>query len=267
MREADTPVESVSEIHSVVSPNETTGTDLSGKPRGPSKADNKRERRKDSPNAPKEKKKHRSEEKGEKGPAVDKEADPGRQFLSDLGKKNHPLPVETPAKAPAITSLTTGTSIRMSERDFQVLDAKRSSLYIAPPKSAKKARIKEADFDAAIDWVQKIVGKLTSVRVLPAYFVATLQDEQSRDRAYAVLRERRTECTWNENRTKELPKHSFAIEGDTTVTAKPATQLEGPFTAAGTVVGKALKSEAGQLRPQLLRTRGYRAQNSDKPRI
>jgi hypothetical protein len=137
----------------------------------------------------------KDEEKGEKGPAADQEADPGRQFLSDLGKKNHPLPAKTPAKAPAVTSLTTGTSIRMSDRDFQVLDAKRSSLYIAPLKSAKKARIKEADFDAAIDWVQKIVGKLTSVRVLPAYFVATLQDEQSRDRAYAVLRERQTEFT------------------------------------------------------------------------
>jgi hypothetical protein len=190
MREADTQAESVSEIHSVVSLKETTGTAPSGKPRGTSKVENKRKRRKDdSPHAPKEKKKTRSEEKGEKGPV---EEDPGRQFLSDLGKQNHPLP---PAKAPAITSLTTGTNLRMSERDFQVLDAKRSSLYIAPPKTAKKARIKEADFDAAIDWVQKIVGKLTSVRVLPAYFVVTLQDERSRDQAFAVLRERQTEFT------------------------------------------------------------------------
>jgi hypothetical protein len=58
----------------------------------------------------------------------------------------------------------------------------------------------------------------------------------------------RQELSW-EDSTQELPLHSFAVEGDTTVI--PKAPQESVLTAVGSVVGGALKQAVVQLRPQL----------------
>jgi hypothetical protein len=58
----------------------------------------------------------------------------------------------------------------------------------------------------------------------------------------------RQELSW-EDSTQELPPHSFAVEGDTTVI--PKAPQESVLTAVGSVVGGALKQAVVQLRPQL----------------
>jgi hypothetical protein len=58
----------------------------------------------------------------------------------------------------------------------------------------------------------------------------------------------RQELSW-EDSTQELPLHSFAVEGDTTVI--PKAPQESVLTAVGSVVGGVLKQAVVQLRPQL----------------
>jgi hypothetical protein len=58
----------------------------------------------------------------------------------------------------------------------------------------------------------------------------------------------RQELSW-EDSTQELPPHSFAVEGDTTVI--PNAPQESVLTAVGSVVGGALKQAVVQPRPQL----------------
>jgi hypothetical protein len=62
----------------------------------------------------------------------------------------------------------------------------------------------------------------------------------------------RQELSW-EDSTQELPPHSFAVEGDTTVIPKavPKASQESVLTAVSSVVGGALKQAVVQLRPQL----------------
>jgi hypothetical protein len=62
----------------------------------------------------------------------------------------------------------------------------------------------------------------------------------------------RQELSW-EDSTQELPPHSFAVEGDTTVIPKaaPTASQESVLTAVSSVVGGALKQAVVQLRPQL----------------
>jgi hypothetical protein len=62
----------------------------------------------------------------------------------------------------------------------------------------------------------------------------------------------RQELSW-EDSTQELPPHSFAVEGDTTVIPKaaPKAPQESVLTAVGSAVGEALKQAVVQLRPQL----------------
>jgi hypothetical protein len=60
----------------------------------------------------------------------------------------------------------------------------------------------------------------------------------------------RQELSW-EDSTQELPVHSFAVEGDTTVVAKSQQAPEGLLNVVGSAVGEALKQAVVQLRPQL----------------